>query len=128
MCPYVKFVNHEKRRAKQKKAERETKSQSKIHCKSIPVYIETAREQTSGRLECPVEDVENHLRKTHSDPRRAEHLRECEKLDQPDPPKFQFQEGELMLREVNDVIRRQELHQHQDPMVYYYVSDTTPLV
>ncbi|CAC5421779.1 unnamed protein product [Mytilus coruscus] len=60
----------------------------------------------SGKLENSKEEVEVHLRKTHSDERREEDLEECEKLATPEEPKEQFDESELKFKEVQDVLKK----------------------
>ena len=60
----------------------------------------------SGTLTAGKEEVEQHLKDMHSDPRRDEDLGDNDKLIQPDEPKYPFDGAEPKLREVNDVIRK----------------------
>ena len=63
-------------------------------------------DKRSGRLECPREEVEQHLRDTHSDLDRQQELGECPQLLQPDDPIVAFDESEPKWKEVEDVIRK----------------------
>ena len=62
--------------------------------------------KTSGILESSLEELEEHLRRVYSDPRRDEELEECEKLIAPETPSELFDEKEPTLKEVHDVIRK----------------------
>ena len=53
----------------------------------------------SVRLEGPREEVEQHLRDTHSDVRREEDLEECPELLQPEDPTGDFKESEPKWKE-----------------------------
>lgn len=60
----------------------------------------------SGVLKASKEEVEEHLRKVHSDPRREEELDLGGKLCCPEEPTISFDDGEPRWQEVNDFIRR----------------------
>ena len=60
----------------------------------------------SGKLENSKEEVQEHLRKIHSDERRERKLEECDKLVPPEEPKKQFDESELKFKEVHDVLNK----------------------
>lgn len=59
----------------------------------------------SGRLQCPREEVQDHLRKTHNDPRREEELGDFPLLV-PDEPEAAFDMSEPKLQEVRNIIKR----------------------
>lgn len=60
----------------------------------------------SGVLKAPKEEVEEHLRKVHSDPRREEELDMEGKLYSPEEPTISFDDREPRLQEVNDFLRK----------------------
>lgn len=60
----------------------------------------------SGVLKASNEEVEEHLRKVHSDPRRVEDLDLEGRLCCPEEPTIPFDDGELKWQEVNDFIRK----------------------
>ncbi len=57
-------------------------------------------------LKAPKEEVDEHLRKVHSDPRRKEELDLEGKLSGSEEPTIPFDDGELRWQEVNDFIRK----------------------
>ena len=57
-------------------------------------------------MECDKEEVEDHLRRTHSDPHRDEQLEDHPRLLQLDEPNEPFDESEPRLSEVRDVIKK----------------------
>jgi hypothetical protein len=63
-------------------------------------------DKRSGRLQCPREEVEKHLRETHNDPRRDEALEYCAGLLQPEEPTVAFDLAEPRWKEVEEVIRK----------------------
>lgn len=63
-------------------------------------------DKRSGRLECPREEVEQHLRQTHSDSRRDEELGDCPQLLQPEEPTTAYDESEPKWKEVEDIIKK----------------------
>ena len=70
-------------------------------------YTEKLLEQKrSGTLKCPIELVEEHLEKVHSDPQRDEQLSEWSQLLKANDPEVEFDESEPKLKEVKDVIRK----------------------
>lgn len=60
----------------------------------------------TGSLECPREEVEQHLGTTHNDQRRDEELGECPGLLEPEAPTTDFSEAEPSWKEVEEVIKR----------------------
>jgi hypothetical protein len=60
----------------------------------------------SGRLECPKEEVEQHLKETYSDPGRDNSLGECKQLIQPEEPTVSFDESEPRWEEVKEIIKK----------------------
>ncbi|XP_069114421.1 uncharacterized protein [Argopecten irradians] len=60
----------------------------------------------SGKLVSSKEEVEEHLRKTHSDPRRAEDLAENTKIREVEEPTEAFDESEPKLSEVREIIKK----------------------
>ncbi|CAC5424244.1 unnamed protein product [Mytilus coruscus] len=78
----------------------------------------------SGKLE----NSKEHLRKTHSDERREEDLEECEKLATPDEPKEQFDESELKLKEVQDVLKKARASSAPGPNGIQYRDVQCPVV
>lgn len=60
----------------------------------------------SGELKATKEEVEEHLRQVHSDPRREDSLEEMEKLIQPAEPATPFRAEEPSWQEVNTFLRK----------------------
>ncbi|XP_056314571.1 uncharacterized protein LOC130229674 [Danio aesculapii] len=60
----------------------------------------------SGQLEATKEEVEDHLRQAHSDPRREKGLGEMEKLLKPTAPSILFRSEEPSWQEVNTFLRK----------------------
>ena len=60
----------------------------------------------SGRLSCKNEEVESYLQIVHSDAHREEELGSNDKLLIPEEPSTKFDESELKLKEVADIIRK----------------------
>ena len=60
----------------------------------------------SGELECPKEELEHHLQTTHSDPMRDENMPDAVQLEVPTEPEISFNEADIKLSEVQDVVKK----------------------
>lgn len=63
-------------------------------------------DKRSGELQATKEEVEEHLRQVHSDPRREDALGDMEKLIKPAEPSIPFRAEELSWQEVNTFLRK----------------------
>ena len=61
-------------------------------------------DKRSGKLECTLEEAEDYIHKTYSDPSRDTDLPLNEKLLNPEPPAVEFDTSEPRLKEVQDCI------------------------
>ena len=60
----------------------------------------------SGRLNCSKTELDDHIRKTYSDPLRDESLPPMDGLKHPSSPGIQFQLGKLKEKELHDFVRK----------------------
>ncbi|XP_033755855.1 uncharacterized protein LOC117338607 [Pecten maximus] len=96
------------RRAERSRRRRKDRARARARFTANPFQF-TSRllgKRGSGVLRAGKEEVEQHLRDMHSDPRRNEDLGVNEKLIQPEEPEHLFDDAEPRLREVNNVIRK----------------------
>lgn len=63
-------------------------------------------DKRSGELKATKEEVEEHLRQVHNDPRREENLEEMEKLIKPAEPTIPFKAEEPSWQEVNTFLKK----------------------
>ncbi|XP_060082190.1 uncharacterized protein LOC132561508 [Ylistrum balloti] len=62
--------------------------------------------ERSGRLQASKEEIEQHLRETHSDAGKNKPLGECERIPLEDEPTFQLDEKEPTWKEVFEVVKK----------------------
>ena len=62
-------------------------------------------EEKSGKLESSQDEVENHLRETHSDPARDQPLGECSNILPEEKPTNPLEMKEPSWKEVSDVLK-----------------------
>ena len=91
--------NRNKRKKKQKAREEFSKNPFEFTSK----LLGKAR---SGRLECPKEEVEEYLAKTHDDEHRLMPLDENPDLYKPEDPIMTFDESDIKLKEVKDIVNK----------------------
>jgi hypothetical protein len=85
--------------------------------------------KTSGKLQCPMNEVEDYLKQVHSDPRMEEDLPYLEILIQPEPPDVQFNEKEPSLEEINDVVKKGRMSSAPGPNgIPYKVYKNCPML
>ena len=96
------------RRAERSRKRRKERARARARFTANPFHFTShlLGSKGSGTLTAGKEEVEQHLKDMHSDPRRDEDLGDNEKLIQPDEPEYPFDGAEPKLREVNDVIRK----------------------
>ena len=96
------------RRAENSRRKRKERMKKRAQFTSNPFQFvkKLLGDKRSGRLDCPKEEVEQHLRDTHSDPNRQQELGDCPQLLQPDEPTVTFDESEPKWKEVEDIIKK----------------------
>ena len=62
-------------------------------------------DQKNGTLKCTKGELDVHVKNTYTDGRRFEALPPMEKLAVLPEPKFKFAFGDLMLKEVDDIVK-----------------------
>ena len=117
------------RKAEQSAKKRKTKERARSAFLKNPYGFakKTLGENRSGEMECTREELENHLRQTHSDPMRDEELEILPELDLPPPPTFAFDESDIKWKEVSDTVRKSRSKSAPGPSgIPYLVSKRCP--
>ena len=112
------------RRAEASRRKRKERANQRARFTSNPFQYVTKLlgNKTSGKLQAPIDEVEEHLKKTHSDNRRNEDLGECERVvSPPEPPEPTtiFDGKEPGWKEMQEIVKRIEQDQHLDQMGYH---------
>ena len=94
------------RRAEKSRKRRKERARARFTANPFQFTSHLLGSKGPGTLTAGKEEVEQHLKDMHSDPRRDDDLGDNEKLIQPDEPEYPFDGAEPKLREVNDVITR----------------------
>ena len=96
-----------KRRAEAIKNKRKERERKRLAFVKNPFKFtsDMLEKKRSGTLKCPQEEVEEHLKKTHSDPRRNEPLGECELIRPQPEPSVDFDLREPTLAELIEVVK-----------------------
>ena len=97
------------RRAETNRKNRKERSNKRASFSSNPFqFMKKLRgDKRSGRLDCPRHEVEDHLRKVHSDENRDQDLGDPDTLMSPRPPRSAvFDNAEPRLQQVKDIIRK----------------------
>ncbi len=96
------------RKAERRNKERRKKIQARAKFIADPFKFtsQLLGGKTSGKLECPKERLENHLREVFRDERREEPLGECDLLEQQPLPSFSMNLKEPTWTEVTPIIKK----------------------
>ncbi|XP_052223860.1 uncharacterized protein LOC127839510 [Dreissena polymorpha] len=85
--------------------------------------------ERSGKLETPLEKVENYLHVTHSDPNREDVLGDCDRIDPAKEPEKQLNATEPTLGEVKEAVKKARAASTPGPnAIPYKVYKMCPLL
>ena len=93
-------------RKQQTETEGVVEEAGKLHSKPFQFTKKLLWDKQSGRLSCPQQEVEDHLRNTHSSPNREEGLGDPDTLLNPEPLSTGFDDAEHRLQEIKEIIRK----------------------
>jgi hypothetical protein len=85
--------------------------------------------ERSGKLETPLEEIENFLHVTHSDPNREDVLGDCDRIDPAEEPEKQLNATEPTLGEVKEAVKKARAASAPGPnAIPYKVYKMCPLL
>ncbi|XP_052280752.1 uncharacterized protein LOC127878274 [Dreissena polymorpha] len=85
--------------------------------------------ERSGKLETPLEEIENFLHVTHSDPKREDVLGDCDRIDPAEEPEKQLNATEPTLGEVKEAVKKARAASAPGPnAIPYKVYKMCPLL
>ncbi|XP_052217978.1 uncharacterized protein LOC127835582 [Dreissena polymorpha] len=85
--------------------------------------------ERSGKLETPLEEIENFLYVTHSDPNREDVLGDCDRIDPAEEPEKQLNATEPTLGEVKEAVKKARAASAPGPnAIPYKVYKMCPLL
>ena len=96
------------RRAENNRKNRKERSRKRASFTANPFQFtkKLLEDKRSGRLDCPRQEVEDHLKNVHSDENRDQDLGDSDTLLTPEKPETGFDDAEPRLQEVKDTIRK----------------------
>ncbi|XP_053391239.1 uncharacterized protein LOC128554051 [Mercenaria mercenaria] len=96
------------RRAENNRKNRKERARKRANFIANPFQLmkKLLRDKRSRSLECPRQEVKDHLRNIHSDENRDQDLGDPDTLLSPEPPTTAFGDSEPKLQEIKDVIRK----------------------